>query len=202
MEAARPDGWREVSVQHNEAPHPRAVFLAGCFALCRAARCTPRTTCSCLATWCHHLVGFVPPLGGLCATTRWTLCHHLVGFVPPRGGLCATTRWTLCHHLVGFVPPRGGLCATTRWALCFLAVGRVPPHGGLGASTRWALCHHVVGSLCAAGNPRPVTKLGVSRVQHQQHVRCSRCAAAAAFPFTLLHMLCSSLQPTPAPLPI
>ena len=144
-----------------EAPHPRAppraVFLAGCFALCRAARCTPRTTCSCLATWCHHLVGFVPPLGGLCATTRWTLCHHLVGFVTPRGGLCATTRWTLCHHLVGFVPPRGGLCATTRWTLCHHLVGFVPPRGGLCATTRWTLCHHAVGFVLPCGGPRATT---------------------------------------------
>ena len=161
-----------------------------CCVSCRLFRSLSR----CSLHPAHYMLvprNLVPPLSGLCNTTWWALCHHAGDFVPPLGGLCATTRWALCHtrwtlfhHLVGFVPPRGGLCATTRWALCFLAVGRVPPHGGLGASTRWALCHHVMGSLGAAGTS------AAARVLQQLWLIgcCSVC--------------CSSLQPTPAPLPI
>ena len=159
------------------------MFLAGCFALCRAARCTPRTTCSCLATWCHHLVGFVPPLGGLCATTRWTLCHHLVGFVPPRGGL-------LCHHAVDFVPPLGGLCATTRWTLCHHAVGFVLPCGGPRATTWWTRCFHALGFVpprgglagcCRQPPPRHQTRgvEGAAPAARQVQPLCSSCC----FPF-------------------
>ena len=141
------DGGRSASCTRGAA-HPRAslraVFLGGCFALCRAARCTPRTTCSCLVTCCHPVVGFVPPRGRLCPTPWWALCHHLVGLVPPRVAVCATTWWALCQHAVRFVLPCGGPRTTTWRTRCFHGLGFVPPCSGMAGCCRQPLpCYYM-----------------------------------------------------------
>ena len=55
--------------------------------------------------------------------------------------------------------------------------------------------------LCAA-NPRPVTNPGAMGVLLLLSISCHRGAAAVAARFLLQLLCCSSLQPTPAPVPI